>query len=207
MNSALVYGLPAALVFAESGLYLGFVLPGETALVTAGYLAGSGRADLGGLLAVGAAAAVGGDLLGYAIGRRLGIAVRRAPGARWLSPQHWARAERAVAEHGALAVVAARFLAVLRTLVPTLAGVARMPLRRFAVADALGGSAWSSAAVLVGVGAHHWHLSPLRLLHAGGLVVAGVLAGIAAAVAVRLWWRRRGAGPGSGRPFRAGSGT
>ena len=102
----LVYLLVAALVFGESSILLGLVLPGETALLTGGVLASTGHASLAPLLVIAVVAAVAGDAVGYWIGRRVGTATRHPRVGRWVGQGRWDRAQRLMSEHGRLAVVA-----------------------------------------------------------------------------------------------------
>jgi len=145
-----VYLVVAALTFVESAAFVGFVLPGETAMVVAGILAARGNISLSVMLAVAAAAAVSGDQVGYLIGRQLGTRLREGRLARRIGDRRWDRAEAAVRRHGGWAVLGARWVAVLRALVPTVAGALRMPYRTFLAANAIGGVSWSVVAVMIG---------------------------------------------------------
>lgn len=145
-----VYLVVAALTFVESAAFAGFVLPGETAMVVAGILAARGNISLSVMLVVAAAAAVCGDQVGYLIGRQLGTRLREGRLARRIGDHRWDRAETAARRHGGWAVLTARWVAVLRALVPTMAGVLRMPYRTFLAANAVGGVSWSVVAVMIG---------------------------------------------------------
>lgn len=147
--SGLVYLLVGGVVFAEDALFVGFVLPGETAAIVGGVAASLGHVSLGVVLAVVIGAAILGDSVGYEVGRQLGARIIRA---RFLS-KHRDRldaAQRFLARRGAWAVFLGRWTAFLRAVVPALAGSARMPYRRFLAYNALGGVAWSTAVVLAG---------------------------------------------------------
>lgn len=145
-----VYAVVAALAFFESALFVGMVLPGETAMVLAGVLAARGNITLPMMLAVAALAAVGGDQVGYVLGRTVGLRLRTSRMGRAVGQRRWDRAEQSVAEHGPWAVVGARWIAVLRALVPTVAGTMNMPYRRFLLANTAGGVSWAMTAVLLG---------------------------------------------------------
>lgn len=150
LSSGAAYALLAALVFAESGLLLGFFLPGDTVLFAAGLLSGAGGPlSLELLLAVVLPAAVLGDLVGYATGRKAGPVAFRREG-RVLNATTLARAELLYARHGALAVVACRWIPWVRTFVPILAGTAAMPLRLFVVADIVGALLWGGGLLVLG---------------------------------------------------------
>lgn len=155
----LLYSLgPAALllimavVFAESGLLVGFFLPGDSFLFIAGALVASGVISLPIwtlALAVFLAAAAG-DQLGYAIGRRFGSRLFSRPGSRVFSQDNAERAEQFFDRHGAKAVVLARFVPVVRTFVPAVAGVGHMPRRRFTTYNLAGAAVWSVSIVAAG---------------------------------------------------------
>ncbi|MXG91510.1 DedA family protein [Nocardioides flavescens] len=180
--------LLAAVVFVESGVLLGFFLPGDSLLFTGGLLVASGVIHLpvAVVIAVVAVAAVLGDQLGYTLGRRLGPRVFSGRASRFLSPAHLARAERFFERHGSRAVVLARFVPVVRTLVPFLAGTAAMPRGRFTTRNAVGGVLWAAGVVLAG-----FFLGGVPFVaHHVELVVVGVVALSLVPVAVSLAVRR-----------------
>ncbi|MFC3832898.1 MULTISPECIES: DedA family protein [Deinococcus] len=138
------------IVFAESGLLAGFFLPGDSLLITAGLLAKQGSLNLPGvMLAVGAGAIVG-DSVGYAIGRKFGPAVFRREDSRLLRPEYVVRTQAFFDRHGPRALILARFVPVLRTVAPTMAGVGQMPYRRFLTYNVLGGLLWALGVPLLG---------------------------------------------------------
>ncbi|MER6813292.1 DedA family protein [Spirillospora sp. NPDC000708] len=137
----LVYGLIAALVFAEAALFVGFVFPGETAVVVGGVLASQGTLSLPLLLVIGVVAAVAGDSVGYEIGKKYGP---RLLDIRAVS-KHRAKVEGAqdlIRRRGAVAVFIGRFTALLRALMPALAGSSRLPYPKFLLFNFLGGLTW-----------------------------------------------------------------
>jgi membrane-associated protein len=141
-----------AVLFAETGLLAGFFLPGDSLLFTAGVLVASGAIHLPvWLVAVGAfAAAVVGDQVGYLVGRRFGPRVFSRRDSRWLSPDHVARAQAFFDRHGPKAVVLARFVPLVRTLTPAVAGMGGMPRRRFTAYNVAGGLVWAVGMLLAG---------------------------------------------------------
>jgi membrane-associated protein len=145
----LVTGL---VVFAEDGLFVGFVLPGETVAVLAGVAAKLGHVPLAGVLAVVIGAAVVGDTVGYEIGRHLGprILTWRVLDRR---RERLDRARDLLARRGGAAVFLGRWIAFFRAVMPALAGTARMPYPRFLAFNAAGGLAWGAAVVLLGYAA------------------------------------------------------
>ncbi|MDO8120308.1 DedA family protein [Isoptericola sp. b490] len=186
-----VYLVIGLLAFGESAVFVGLVLPGETSLVLGGVLAARGNLHLAVLMAVGVVAAVAGDQVGYAVGRSMGPGLRRSRWGRWIGDRRWDRAEAALDRHGPATVLLGRFAAVLRALVPALAGAGRMPYRRFLPANAAGGTAWVLAATGVGYVAGASWRSAETLLGTWGAVVAAVALGAAAIAAVRRRHRRK----------------
>lgn len=186
LNGPVIYAVVAAVVFAEAALFFGFVFPGETAIVVAGVLASQHRVSLPILLIVIAAAAIVGDSMGYEIGRRFGD---RLLGTRALR-KHRSKlgsAHDLLRRRGALAVFIGRFTALLRAIMPALAGSARMPYGRFLVFNALGGIAWG---VGFTVGGYLAGTAFEQVAQWAGRVLA-VIVGAIVAVAVCVWWVRR----------------
>jgi membrane-associated protein len=143
-----------AIVFAESGLLVGFFLPGDSLLFTAGYFA-SGPKDLPHLnlplLLVGCfVAAVAGDQLGYQLGRRVGPAIFSRPDSRFFKQSNVDKAHAFFERHGSKAIVLARFVPVVRTFTPVVAGVSRMDFRTYLVFDLIGGLLWAVGITLLG---------------------------------------------------------
>lgn len=138
-------------LFAETGLLAGFFLPGDSLLFAAGVLVAAGAVHLSlWLVALGAsAAAVAGDQVGYLVGRHFGPRVFSRD-SRWLSRNHVVRAEAFFAKHGPKAVVLARFVPVVPTLVPAVAGMGHMPRRRFTAYNVAGGLVWALGVLLAG---------------------------------------------------------
>lgn len=132
------------IVFAETGLLLGFFLPGDSLLITAGLVAAKGDLSLAGVVLAAVVGAVAGDSAGYLIGRRLGPAVFNKPDGRFFRPAFVTQARGYFERYGAFAVVVARFVPVVRTLVPTLAGVSGMPYRTFLTYNLVGALAWGA---------------------------------------------------------------
>ncbi|MBT2268055.1 DedA family protein [Rhodococcus erythropolis] len=131
-------------VFIETGLLFGFFLPGDSLLFTAGVLVAQEQpfVPLWVLLVTVPVVAVLGDQCGYLVGRAAGPAVFDRPGAKRLGPDQRARAEEFFEKHGPRTVVLARFVPVIRTLTPVMAGTSRMPYRTFLTYNVIGGLAW-----------------------------------------------------------------
>ena len=140
-----------ATVFVESGLLVGFLLPGDSLLFTAGLLSADGvLPSIWVLLLTIPLAAIAGDQVGYAIGRKGGPAVFKRPESRFFRAEYVERAEVFFAEHGPRTIILARFVPVVRTLAPVMAGVARMRYRTFVVYNVIGGVAWGVGLTLLG---------------------------------------------------------
>lgn len=140
----------ALLVFAESGLLIGIFLPGDTLLFAAGLLAGGGMLSYGPLAAVVVIAAILGDSVGYWFGRNVGGALFKRPDSRIFKQEYLRRTEAFYKTYGARAIVLARFVPIIRTLAPILAGVARMPYARFLTYNVLGAFVWGAGVVSAG---------------------------------------------------------
>jgi len=174
------YAVVPALILVESGVPLGFLLPGDTVLFGAGLLAGDGtsgvRVEV--VVALVTAAAVLGEAVGYVTGARLGRAWLEGRVASGRIPaRHVRRAEAFFRRWGWWAVVAARWVPWARTFVPLLAGSSGMPVTRFASANVVGALAWAAGLVLVGYAAAS---DPRIRIGAGaiaGCAVAGSLVG------------------------------
>jgi membrane-associated protein len=136
------YGVLFAIVFAETGLLVGFFLPGDSLLVTAGLVAASGALNIWELNAFLIVAAVLGDSVGYTIGRRLGPRIFTREKSLLFNPAHVERTRRFYARHGAKTIVIARFVPIVRTFAPTVAGVGQMEYRRFVFYNVAGGIGW-----------------------------------------------------------------
>jgi membrane-associated protein len=177
-------------LFAETGLLLGFFLPGDSLLFAAGVLVAAGAMHVPlWLVALGAfAAAAAGDQVGYLLGRRFGPRIFNRLDSRVFSREHVTRAHDFFERHGPKAVVLARFVPVVRTFTPAVAGVAQMPRRYFTVFNLVGGLAWALGLTIAGyllggipLISHHVELFAI------GLVAISVLPGVVTFV------RRRGA--------------
>lgn len=139
-----------AIVFAESGILAGFFLPGDSLLFTAGLLASKGVLNLPVVMVGCFIAAVAGDQVGFQIGRRLGPALFRRPNSRLFNQRNVARAQSFFGKFGPKTVVLARFLPIVRTFTPVVAGVAEMDYRIFFTYNLVGGLAWSVGLTTLG---------------------------------------------------------
>lgn len=184
-----LYAAVFALPFLEASLFLGFLFPGETALVLGGAAASQGRLNLGFAIALAIVGAITGDAVGYGIGRRFGPALQRSRLGQVVGQPRWAATEQFLRRRGGPAVFLGRFTALLRALVPSAAGMARLPYRTFAVWNALGGTVWATTFVLVGFLAGESYKKIEHYLGRGALVLTAVI--VVALVVVHVVHKRR----------------
>jgi membrane-associated protein len=190
------FGLVGMMVvlFAECGLLVGFFLPGDSLLFTAGLLVAGGLvAPLWLVLLLLPVAAVAGNLVGWWIGRKAGPAVFQREDSRLFKQRHVQRAQDFFDRNGARTIVLARFVPVVRTFATVMAGVARMDFRRFALYSLVGGVVWTTAVTLLGYWLGHVALVRNHI----ELFIVAVVAVSLVPVAVEAW-RSRG-------PARAGA--
>ncbi|MEQ1575787.1 MAG: VTT domain-containing protein, partial [Vicinamibacterales bacterium] len=138
------------IVFAETGLLVGFFLPGDSLLITAGLFAARGDFDIVWLNVALMAAAIAGDATGYWIGHRAGRALYNRPESFFFRREHLRMTREYYEHHGGKTIVIARFAPILRTFAPVVAGVAEMGYRRFAAYNVVGGMAWVASMTLGG---------------------------------------------------------
>ena len=145
------YTVLVAIVFAETGLLAGFFLPGDSLLVTAGLLAASGQGlSIAPLILLLSVAAMAGDSTGYAIGYHLGPRLFRREDSRLFHKDHLLRTQRFYEQYGAKTIVLARFVPIIRTFAPTVAGVGKMRYRTFLCYNVAGGIGWVASMTLAG---------------------------------------------------------
>ncbi|HEV2489128.1 MAG TPA: VTT domain-containing protein [Candidatus Acidoferrales bacterium] len=142
--------LVCGIVFVETGLFVGFFLPGDSLLVTAGIFAAAGQISLAWLLVPVSLCAIAGDQLGYWIGRRAGTSLYHRPDSRFFKKRYLERAHSFYEAHGGKAIIIARFVPIVRTFCPPVAGAARMTYSRYLTYDIFGGAFWVCSMVLGG---------------------------------------------------------
>ncbi len=138
------------IVFAESGILIGFFLPGDSLLFTAGILASQGILNIFVLIPLTFTAAVLGDSVGYAFGRRVGHRIFRREDSFFFHKDHLKRAEYFYEHYGAKTIVLARFMPVVRTFAPIVAGIGKMRYPKFLFYNILGGILWGIGLVSLG---------------------------------------------------------
>jgi len=172
------------IVFVETGLFFGFFLPGDSLLVTAGILAAAGQLDIAWLLVFPTLAAIAGDQTGYAIGRTAGAALAdRYPKFR----KQLDRAHAFYEQHGTKTIVIARFVPIIRTFVPAVAGAARMRYRSFVIFNIVGGTLWVFSTVLLGYGVGSAIPNIDKYLH----LVIGVVVALSLVPVFIEWYKHR----------------
>ena len=180
-----------AIVFSETGLLIGFFLPGDTLLITTGLVAQRGVLEIWILIPLLIVAAVTGDAAGYQIGKHTGPRIFNRENSRLFHRRHLERAKDYYDRHGGKTIVIARFLAIIRTFAPTVAGAARMPYRKFVVFNVVGGASWVTSMLVIGYvfGKAVPNLEVFFLGLVGFFFIVSILPG-----AIHLWNERRRAG-------------
>lgn len=138
------------IIFAESGLFFGFFLPGDTLLFTAGLLASQGYFDITILILLIVFAAILGDQIGYLFGKKVGPKIFTRDESFYFKKRYISDAENFYRKHGKKTIVLARFIPVIRTFVPILAGVGKMHYRTFIIYNIMGGLLWGAGITLSG---------------------------------------------------------
>lgn len=184
-----LYPIAAAFCFAEAAILVGMVLPGETALLVAGVFCNPkfGHLRLEIMIPLAVVAAIAGDSVGYEFGRKFGPALRRSRLGEWVGEHRWAKVDGFLHKHGGKAVFLGRLTALLRALMPSMAGMSGMRYRTFLLWNAIGALIWAPGCVLLGyafataldVVGRTLTWAPIAIF----VLVAGVYAG--------LHWRKR----------------
>ncbi|GAB93425.1 DedA family protein [Gordonia rhizosphera] len=180
------------LIFVETGLLIGFVFPGDSVLFTAGVFAAQPDpfAPLWLLCLAVPLAAIVGDQVGYVIGRRIGTGVVEGKLMRWIGPEPLARTHRYFERYGALTVFFARFIGIVRTLTPLVAGFSGMRYRVFTLFSVLGSVTWAAGIILLG-----YFLGQVDLIRDNIelFIIASVLTVVVptAVHLIRRWWGAR----------------
>ena len=144
------YGLLTGIVFAETGLLVGFFLPGDSLLFTVGVVAGAGHLNIVLIILLLIGASMVGDWSGYMIGRRTGPTVFKRQDSRLFKQEHLRRTQAFYEKHGGKTIIYAKFVPIIRTFAPFVAGVANMPYSRFLMFDIFGGIGWVTSMTLAG---------------------------------------------------------
>jgi membrane-associated protein len=145
-----IYLLLFGIVFAESGLFVGALLPGDSLLFTAGILAAEGYVNIFILLFVFAFAAIAGDSFGYYFGHKVGKKLFSKPDSKYFHKENLILAEKYYEKHGKLTIILARFIPIIRTFAPIVAGISNMKYSIFILYNVIGGLFWSTGITLAG---------------------------------------------------------
>jgi membrane protein DedA with SNARE-associated domain len=184
------YLLVAILAFLEAGAFVGLLIPGETAIIVAGVVAGQGEIDIVLLIAIAWFFVVAGDITGYMLGRRLGRPFLEKHGPRFgISEERIHQVDAFFAKHGGKAIFVGRFVGLVRSLAPFLAGSSGMQLRRFVPYDVLGAGIQSTILCLVGYVFWHSLDRVLAIAKQGALALSATICLIVAIVAAMRWLR------------------
>ena len=140
------------IIFSETGLLIGFFLPGESLLVSAGLIASRGILDVWYMCLILSVAAILGQTVGYAIGQAAGPRLFAREDSMFFKRSHLQRAHDFYEKHGGLTIVLARFMPIVRTFVPVVAGAARMSYKPFQLYNVIGGIAWVCGMLMIGFG-------------------------------------------------------
>jgi membrane-associated protein len=161
----------AAVIFAESGIPFGFFLPGASMIFTAGLLASRGLFNIWVLLPLVVFAAILGDNVGYWIGAKFGIKLFAREDSRFFHRRHLARAEHFYERHGARTIFLARFVPIVRTFAPIVAGIAGMRYRTFFLYNLLGAIVWAGGSAFLGATVGHLRFVSEHF----GLIILGII--------------------------------
>ena len=173
--------LIALIIFAESGLLIGFFLPGDTLLVAAGVLAAQGVLPIEWTIITIATAAIVGDNVGYTIGQYSGKRLFKKKDGILFRQEYVERAQKFYDKHGGKTIILARFIPIVRTFAPMVAGIGKMPRRNFFFYNIVGGIIWAATLPLLG----YWVGS--RIPHIGDYLEYAILAVVALSILPALW--------------------
>jgi membrane-associated protein len=181
------------IVFVETGLMVGFFLPGDSLLVTAGLFAAKGDLNIFYLIGLLSACAIAGDATGYYIGRKLGPALFKREDSLLFKKKHLIATHDFYEKHGGKTIIIARFVPIIRTFAPVVAGMAKMGYRRFALFNIVGGIAWVVSMTMIGYllvtifPATEKHIEKVIII----VIFVSLLPGVIE------WWRARRSGSGA----------
>ncbi len=175
------------IIFMETGLFFGFFFPGDSLLFTAGFLASQGYVSLAGLLIGTLLAAIIGDSVGYAFGKKVGPALFAREDSKIFNKQHIVRAQHFYEKHGKKTIILARFMPIIRTFAPIVAGIGGMKYRTFLTFNIIGGFLWTWLMLWLGYGLGSLIPNPDRYV----IPVVIVIIILSAATALREIFRKK----------------
>ena len=144
------YALLAGIVFSETGLLVGFFLPGDSLLFTVGVVAGAGQLNVALIIFILICASMVGDWSGYLIGRRTGPAIFNRPDSRFFKQEYLTRTQLFYEKHGGKTIIYAKFVPIIRTFAAFIAGVGKMNYLRFLTFNVVGAIGWVTSMILLG---------------------------------------------------------
>src|SRR6266536_1603126 len=179
----------AAVIFAETGLMVGFFLPGDSLLVTAGVFAAAGQLNIWTLNTLLVVAAIAGDTVGYWFGRRVGQALFKRPKSLLFNPAHLRRAHDFYEKHGGKTIIIARFMPIVRTFAPVVAGMGKMEYHRFLSFNVVGGFLWVVSMTLIGyyLGQFAWVKNNIEIV----IVIVVFVSILPGLIAAALEWLKK----------------
>ncbi len=176
-----------AIIFAETGLFFGFFLPGDSLLFTAGFFASQGYVSLPWLLVGTFIAAVVGDSIGYAFGKKIGPSLFKKEDSVFFNKKHIERAQYFYEKHGKKTIILARFMPIIRTFAPIVAGIGNMNYRTFLIFNVIGGFIWTWGMLWLGFGLGSLIPNPDKYV----IPVVVVIILVSASPAIREIWKNR----------------
>jgi membrane-associated protein len=179
--------LVCVIVFVETGMFVGFFLPGDSLLVTAGVFAGAGHMKLASLLSLVTLCSIAGDQLGYLIGWKAGQNLYRREDSRFFKKRHLESAHEFYEKFGGKTIIIARFVPIIRTFCPPVAGAAKMRYSRYLAYDVAGGFLWVWSMILVGYTLGRTVPNIDRRIH---FIIAGVIVVSLIPAAYHAWKAR-----------------
>jgi membrane-associated protein len=185
------YALLAGIVFAETGLLVGLFLPGDSLLFTVGVVAGAGELNIAQICLLLVVASIAGDQCGFFLGYRTGPRIFSRPNSRVFKQEYVAHTQAFYAKHGGKTLIYAKFVPIVRSFAPFMAGVGRMPYARFASFNVFGGLGWVLSMTLAG-----YFLGGVPLIRRNfEKVVIGIVAVSVLPVVIQVWQSRRKSNP------------
>ena len=191
------YAILFAIIFAETGLLIGFFLPGDSLLFVAGAFAAKypDNLNVALLIVLLSIAAVAGDGVGYLIGRKAGRRLFEKPNSRLFKREHLLKTEQFYEKHGPKTIILARFVPIVRTFAPTVAGVAGMEYARFVLFNICGGIGWIVSMTLAG-----YFLGSVKIIHDHFEKAVLLIILISILPMVLHWWQERKSGKSDHEP-------
>jgi membrane-associated protein len=191
------YLLLCGIVFAETGLLVGFFLPGDSFLFTIGVVAGAGKLDIVTIVLLLLVSAIVGNSTGYLLGRKAGKAIFNRPNSRFFHREHLLKTQAFYDKHGGKTIIYAQFIPILRTFAPFVAGVARMSYTRFMSFNVFGALGWVISMTMLGYTLGN---QPLVRAHFEKVVIAIILISVTPVVIEVLKASRSGKRPNGAAP-------